>query len=399
MRPTAIIIPTLDNLRCVVPCVRSIAKNTVGSYRFLIINQGTDELYDVLKFDNDADIVKNAGIFNVGKPIGWMGAINYGIERIAPETEYVIFMNDDTVIPPGHFSWLTNMGNVLSSDKSVGAVGPSSNFVSGWQNMIHMDIPLLVEVKYLIGFCMMVRRSVLDEVGVLDATLPGGDDLDFSIRLRDAGYKLIARRDSFVFHEGQVTGKVTKGDDWDSERHRQASNIALIQKHGFKKFIECVRNQVLSYEGLLPEYGPENCLRSIVKGKGADIGCGKSKEPESIGVDIDPNKNPDIVSPGDVLPFQDGELDYIVSRHSIEHFFNPVKTLKEWRRVLKKGGMLGITTPDGHRWRSIEVDGDHKHQFDRSAIKDLLELTGFEVESMDGCGNQLDFYCIARAEK
>jgi len=70
--------------------------------------------------------------------------------------------------------------------------------------------------------------------------------------------------------------------------------------------------------------------------------------------------------------------------------------LREWNRVLKKGGKLGIITPDGGRWNTLDVDGDHKHQFDRETIKDLLELTGFELLEMDCCQNQLDFYCIAR---
>jgi len=39
---------------------------------------------------------------------------------------------------------------------------------------------------------------------------------------------------------------------------------------------------------------------------------------------------------GDELPFKDSSLDYVLSSHVIEHFFNPIKALLEWNRVIKK---------------------------------------------------------------
>ena len=47
----------------------------------------------------------------------------------------------------------------------------------------------------------------------------------------------------------------------------------------------------------------------------------------------------DIQASGDNLHmFGDGELDYVVARHNLEHYVDVVKTLCEWRRVLKPGG-------------------------------------------------------------
>jgi SAM-dependent methyltransferase len=42
----------------------------------------------------------------------------------------------------------------------------------------------------------------------------------------------------------------------------------------------------------------------------------------------------------------DGELDYVVARHNLEHYVDVVKTLCEWRRVLKPGGVMAILVPD-----------------------------------------------------
>lgn len=84
-----------------------------------------------------------------------------------------------------------------------------------------------------------------------------------------------------------------------------------------------------------------------LNGKGVDIGCGgRSISKEVIRVDIDPLVKPDILSRGDELPFGEGEFDYLISTHSFEHFEDQVKTLKEWLRVIKTGGIIAIVHPD-----------------------------------------------------
>jgi ubiquinone/menaquinone biosynthesis C-methylase UbiE len=45
----------------------------------------------------------------------------------------------------------------------------------------------------------------------------------------------------------------------------------------------------------------------------------------------------DIVAPGDKLPFANNSLDYVLSSHVLEHFWDPIKTIKEWLRVVRPG--------------------------------------------------------------
>ena len=44
----------------------------------------------------------------------------------------------------------------------------------------------------------------------------------------------------------------------------------------------------------------------------------------------------DVVACGDNLPFADKSFDFVISSHVIEHFYNPIAALSEWRRVARK---------------------------------------------------------------
>jgi len=54
----------------------------------------------------------------------------------------------------------------------------------------------------------------------------------------------------------------------------------------------------------------------------------------------------DIKADAHSLPMiSDASVDFIGSSHTIEHLTNPIKALKEWQRVLKKGGIIYACIP------------------------------------------------------
>ncbi len=53
----------------------------------------------------------------------------------------------------------------------------------------------------------------------------------------------------------------------------------------------------------------------------------------------------DIVASGDDLPLKDGTVDFVISSHVIEHFYDPVKAIQEWLRVVRPGGYVFIIAP------------------------------------------------------
>lgn len=58
----------------------------------------------------------------------------------------------------------------------------------------------------------------------------------------------------------------------------------------------------------------------------------------------------DVVAEGDLLPFRDSSLDYVLSSHVLEHVWDPIGALKDWVRILKPAGVIFAIIP--HRDRA-----------------------------------------------
>ena len=89
------------------------------------------------------------------------------------------------------------------------------------------------------------------------------------------------------------------------------------------------------------------------------LGCGNRKKIGWINLDINPKVNPDIVSnASDLKNIPGNSIDLIDSYHLFEHFFphEATQALKEWYRVLKKGGELYIEFPNLERCAKIILE-------------------------------------------
>lgn len=82
-----------------------------------------------------------------------------------------------------------------------------------------------------------------------------------------------------------------------------------------------------------------------------------------------------IVALGDDLPFKEGTLDYVLSSHVIEHFYDPVKALREWYRVIKPGGYIFVIAP--HRDRMFD-----KHR-EPTPVQELFDRASGKIKVTD----------------
>lgn len=78
------------------------------------------------------------------------------------------------------------------------------------------------------------------------------------------------------------------------------------------------------------------------------------------------------------LPYPDERFDSCFTGEVLEHLSDPLPTLREIHRVLKRGGLLIVTTP--LQWEGFNPD--HKHEYGVQELKGLLSEAGLNVESV-----------------
>lgn len=154
--------------------------------------------------------------------LGFAAGNNQGMA--AARGDYILLMNNDIVVTP---NWLERMVSCSERDPKIGIVGPMSNYVSGPQLVenVTYDIQTLngledFATKFsdqhggqsqhflrVVGFCMLIKRAVIDRIGGMDAGYGLGnfEDDDFSLRATLAGFESWIAKDCFIHHFGSRT--------------------------------------------------------------------------------------------------------------------------------------------------------------------------------------------------
>lgn len=156
--------------------------------------------------------------------LGFAAGNTLGCE--ASTGEYIILLNNDTLVPDG--SWISRLLRPFQDDSSLAMTGPMSNHVGNDQALDHFigdavegATPRWLREFYelyrgktrytdLLGFfCVAIKRSAWERVGTLDPAFGLGmfEDDDYCERIRNAGYRLAIVEDAFVYHHGSATIK------------------------------------------------------------------------------------------------------------------------------------------------------------------------------------------------
>lgn len=237
VRDYSIIILTYNQLEYTKVCINSIKNyNRNDNCEIIIVdNKSTDGTVEWIKEQEGIKYILNSE--NKGFPAG----CNQGIE-ISNKSNDIFLLNNDTVIMPNS---IFNLRMGLYSNEKIGATGAVSNNVSYYQQISeiyddfdkYMDYALCNnisnEICYeerikLVGFAMLIKREVLDKVGLLDEIFTPGnfEDDDISLRIISEGYKLLLCKDSYIHHFGSVSFK---------KNPEEYINLLKVNSNKFKK--------------------------------------------------------------------------------------------------------------------------------------------------------------------
>lgn len=104
--------------------------------------------------------------------------------------------------------------------------------------------------------------------------------------------------------------------------------------------------------------------------------------------------------------FQDSQYDCLLACHCLEHIANPLRALREWKRVLREEGLLLLILPhkDGtFDWRRpitplVHMIEDYKNgvgEDDLTHLAEILELHDLSRDLEAGTKEQFEQRCLA----
>ncbi len=212
-----IIIPIWNQFSYTKDCLEHILKNTSYPYRLILIDNASDgQTRDYLR-DFASDNKDKTTLIRNEENLGYIKAVNQGLK--ISDSQYVCMMNNDTLPAPG---WLERMVEFAEAHPDVGLINPqcgghSDGSVDAHAAALEQYKGEYMEMNQCQGFCMLVKRELIDKIGFLDEAfgIGGYDDTDYSMRAHKAGYRSVSIRDSYVYHRIHASfDKAGNREEW-----------------------------------------------------------------------------------------------------------------------------------------------------------------------------------------
>lgn len=221
MKRCDIIIPIYNAYGCLSPCIDTVLKNTNFSYAhlFLIDDKSPDERILPLLESYEKKYPEKITLLKNTKNLGFVRTVNKGMKQTKND---VLLLNSDTEVPK---NWLEEIISCAYSDPSIATVTPLSNnatLASVPKIFERNDLPegydlektadliakkslnLYPSIPTAHGFCMFIKRTVIEKVGLFDEEHFGkgyGEENDFSFRCFKYGYRHALCDRTLVLHK------------------------------------------------------------------------------------------------------------------------------------------------------------------------------------------------------
>jgi GT2 family glycosyltransferase len=315
----SIIIPTYDYCNeLLIPCVESIIHHTTLENIELIISangcKDNTELFlqDLKTFFTERNLPNNFKNVWFNEAIGYPKAINEAI-KISTGDKVILLNNDCVLLDQVKDYWIKMLEQPFLENEKVGITGP----------LLLMDKHLKKDLLFF--FCVMIDRKVIDKIGLLDEVFSPGncEDIDYCLRALNSGFEL------------------KQAGNWENTKTGYNGSVPI-----FHKSSQTFLTKVPSYKDIL------NRNKIIIYDrhlKNAKLNLGSGPLPYDGYLNIDLyDERADLKMDITKLDFSDNYADEILASHVFEHIspFKIMKTLVEWKRVLKPNGKLIMEMPN-----------------------------------------------------
>ena len=205
-------------------CVESVLAAGVALDRIIVVDNGsTDGSVEAfaIHFSPALPVVRNA------QNLGFAGGMNVGIQyALAHGAASVLLLNNDTIIDSAMVTALLTAGQALNA---AGILGPAIYHYDHPEQLWRLGdirhrwlpMPLTIrwnarrspgsaplQVDYVTGCGMLVRREVFEQIGLFDTRyFMYFEDADFCRRTRDAGYTVWCVPEAKMWHKVSSTAQ------------------------------------------------------------------------------------------------------------------------------------------------------------------------------------------------
>ena len=226
-------------------CLASLIEIAYPNYHIVVVDNGSeDESVSAIRATYpNLNIIQNKT--NLGVAGGRNVGIGYALEQ---GSDYLLLLDNDTVVDQ---DFLIEMVKVAERDRQTGILTPKIYFFShpnkiysagGTLSLYRCDFRLngydeidrgqydwIKEVEHVSGCCLMIKRQVIDEIGLLDENFNPyfGEDTDWCMRAKKRGYRILYVPTARIWHH--VVRKTSLSDQYLYLKGRNL--ILFMRKH------------------------------------------------------------------------------------------------------------------------------------------------------------------------
>jgi GT2 family glycosyltransferase len=180
----SIIIPAYNQSTLTLNCLKGVLTTCGVDFEVLLVDDGsTEPVYQALpRLFPTIQILRNQ------TNQGFIKSTNLGLK--AATGTHCLMLNNDIIIHDA--KWLSKMVESMERRGLDLAALAGGNMSSDWQYIPGETKSESEPFTYLAGWCLLMRREVIERLGGLDEDFGCGfwDDVDFSLRAKQAGFKL-----------------------------------------------------------------------------------------------------------------------------------------------------------------------------------------------------------------
>lgn len=265
-KPVSIIVPVYGDWPSLKVCIKSLRKHVDTNIHKVILVNDCGPKADFIEEKIKASIknTKNFFYYRNKKNLGFVGTCNRAVLEIDKSKNNVLLLNSDTKVTHG---FLDEMIEVLDCSDNNGAVSPRSNNASiatiPLESAIQKGVggrrsyDMYRKIKDLLpryyvapvahGFCLLIRRDLIDKFGLFDKEFGKGygEEVDFCLRIKKKGYLSLLANHAYVYHlEGKSFSLKTKAKLLDEH------NKILWERYpDYRQSVRDYMNKVLEEEG------------------------------------------------------------------------------------------------------------------------------------------------------